>query len=56
MLQEGEVYFNANRSLSLNLYLENYPSIPITNEEYEMFNSIRPNCKLNSDTLKFNCE
>ena len=35
MLKEGEVYFNGNRSLSLNLYLENYPSIPITNEEYE---------------------
>lgn len=35
MLQEGEVYFNGNRSLSLNLYLENYPSIPIANEEYE---------------------
>lgn len=35
MLQEGEIYFNGNRSLSLNLYLENYPSIPITNEEYE---------------------
>ena len=35
MLQEGEIYFNGNRSLSFNLYLENYPSIPITNEEYE---------------------
>lgn len=35
MLKEGEVYFNRNRSLSLNLYLEKYPSIPISNEEYE---------------------
>lgn len=35
MLQEGELYFNAERSLYLNLYLENYPSIPIANEEYE---------------------
>ncbi|WP_195251866.1 phage tail protein [Romboutsia sp. 1001713B170207_170306_H8] len=35
MLQEGEIYFNGERSLCLNLYLENYPSIPITNEEYE---------------------
>lgn len=35
MLKEGEIYFNGNRSLNLNLYLENYPSIPISNEEYE---------------------
>lgn len=35
MLKEGEVYFNLNRSLNLNLFLENYPSIPIANEEYE---------------------
>lgn len=35
MLKEGELYFNRNRSLSLNLFLENYPSIPIANEEYE---------------------
>lgn len=35
MLKEGELYFNGNRSLNLNLYLENYPIVPITNEEYE---------------------
>lgn len=35
MLKEGEIYFNENKSLNLNLYLENYPSIPIANEEYE---------------------
>ena len=35
MLKEGEIYFNNNVSLNLNLYLENYPSIPIANEEYE---------------------
>ncbi|WP_291651358.1 phage tail protein [Clostridium sp.] len=35
MINEGEIYFNNERSLYLNLYLENYPSIPITNEEYE---------------------
>lgn len=35
MLKEGEIYFNGNRSLNLNLFLENYPSIPIANEEYE---------------------
>lgn len=35
MLKEGEIYFNNNVSLNLNLYLENYPSIPVTNEEYE---------------------
>lgn len=35
MLKGGELYFNGNKSLNLNLFLENYPSIPITNEEYE---------------------
>lgn len=35
MLKEGEIYFNNERSLYLNLFLENYPSISITNEEYE---------------------
>lgn len=35
MLREGELYFNNNTSLNLNLFLENYPSIPINNEEYE---------------------
>lgn len=35
MLNEGEVYFNENRSLKLNLFLEKYPSIPIATEEYE---------------------
>ena len=35
MLKEGELYFNGNRSLNLNLFLENYPSITIANEEYE---------------------
>lgn len=35
MLKEGEIYFNSERSLNLNLFLEKYPSIPITNEEYE---------------------
>ena len=35
MLKEGEIYFNNNVSLNLNLYLESYPSIPIANEEYE---------------------
>lgn len=35
MLKEGEIYFNNNVSLNLNLYLENYPSIPVANEEYE---------------------
>jgi len=35
MLKEGEVYFNNNTSINLNLFLEEYPSIPISNEEYE---------------------
>ena len=35
MLKEGELYFNRDRSLNLNLFLENYPSIQIANEEYE---------------------
>ena len=35
ILKEGEVYFNNDTSLNLNLFLEKYPSIPISNEEYE---------------------
>jgi predicted phage tail component-like protein len=35
MLKEGELYFNNSTSLDLNLFLEDYPSIPISNEEYE---------------------
>lgn len=35
MLKEGEIYFNNNTSINLNLFLENYPSIPIANEDYE---------------------
>jgi len=35
MLKEGELYFNNNTNLDLNLFLENYPSIPVSNEEYE---------------------
>lgn len=35
MLKEGELYFNGDRSLNLNLFLESYPSIQIANEEYE---------------------
>jgi len=35
MLKEGQLYFNNNTNLNLNLYLENYPSIPTANEEYE---------------------
>lgn len=35
MIKEGELIFNYNSSLNLNLFLENYPSIPIANEEYE---------------------
>lgn len=35
MLKEGELYFNGNSNLNLNLFLEEYPSIPISNEEYE---------------------
>ena len=35
MIKEGEVIFNNNSSLSLNLFLEAYPSVPITTEEYE---------------------
>ena len=35
MLEEGEIYFNGNRSLNLNLYLEKAPYISIANEEYE---------------------
>ena len=35
MLKEGDIYFNGNRSLSMNLFLEEYPSIPISTEDYE---------------------
>ena len=35
MLKEGEVYFNNNTSINLNLFLQEYPSIPLANEEYE---------------------
>ena len=35
MLKEGEIYFNNNTSINLNLFLENYPSVPISNEEYD---------------------
>lgn len=35
MLKEGDVYFNNNTSINFNLFLEKYPSIPISNEEYE---------------------
>ena len=35
MLKEGEIYFNNNTSIELNLFLEEYPSIPISNEEFE---------------------
>lgn len=35
MLKEGELYFNNNTSINLNLFLEEYPSIPIATEEYE---------------------
>ncbi|MBU3107134.1 phage tail protein [Clostridium gasigenes] len=35
MLKEGEIYFNCNSSLDLNLKLEKYPSVPSSNEEYE---------------------
>jgi phage-related protein len=36
VLKEGEVYFNNNTSLNLNLYLEEYPKIPRANEQYEV--------------------
>lgn len=35
ILKEGELYFNNNTSLNLNLFLQEYPSIPLANEEYE---------------------
>ena len=35
MLREGELYFNNNTSINLNLFLENYPSVPVANEEYD---------------------
>lgn len=38
MLREGELYFNGERSLNMNLFLEEYPYIPISNENYEEVN------------------
>lgn len=35
MLKEGDIYFNGNRSLDMNLFLEEYPTIPIATEEFE---------------------
>lgn len=35
LIQEGEIKFNHQSSLEMNLRLESYPSIPIANEEYE---------------------
>lgn len=35
MLKQGEIKFNYRSNLDFNLKLENYPSIPQTNEEYE---------------------
>lgn len=35
MLKEGQLYFNNSTNLDLNLFLENYPSLPIANEEFE---------------------
>lgn len=35
MLRQGELYFNSKSNLDLNLFLESYPSLPITNEEFE---------------------
>lgn len=35
MLKEGQLYFNNSTSFDYNLFLENYPSIPLTNEEYD---------------------
>ena len=35
MLKEGELYFNGRSNLDLNLFLENYPSLPVCNEEFE---------------------
>lgn len=37
-MKEGELYFNNNTSLNLNLFLENYPAVPIANEDYEEVN------------------
>lgn len=34
-LKQGEAYFNNNSSLNMNIFLENYPEIPIATEEYE---------------------
>ena len=36
MIREGELIFNNNSSLSMNLYLENYPLIPLSSEDYEV--------------------
>ena len=35
MLKNGEIYFNGNTSIGLNLFLEEYPSVPIANEDFE---------------------
>lgn len=35
MLKEGDIYFNGNRSLDMNLFLEEYPTISIATEEFE---------------------
>lgn len=35
LIQEGEIKFNHQSSLEMNLRLESYPSVPIANEEYE---------------------
>ena len=34
-MRNGEIIFNGRSSLDLNLFLEDYPSIPSLNEEYE---------------------
>ena len=34
-MKEGEIFFNGFSSLELNMKLTDYPSIPMTNEEYE---------------------
>jgi len=35
VLKNGEIYFNGNTSIGLNLFLEEYPSVPIANEDFE---------------------
>ena len=35
LIQEGEIKFNHQSSLEMNLRLESYPSVPIASEEYE---------------------